>query len=558
MSNSHERSGYSANRRVPGVPLWWLALIALSSLVPGVSFPMTHDPMSVEGGLIAQAPADETGVRIYKAIPFAAPPVANRRWQPPAAVEPWTGVRRSDEYALPCPQPELASDGLAAPADTSEDCLYLNIFTPARSSTERLPVFVWIHGGAYIVGSSREIDGSGLARRGVVVVTIGYRLGVFGFLAHPSLSTESAHGASGNYGIMDQIAALQWVHRNIAAFGGDPSRVTIGGSSAGATSVNVLMVSPLAKGLFQRAIGQSGAAMPATGLTDGSPLTRAAEERKGAEFVRTLGITSVEELRRLPAATLVKAGGARWETWGWNASIDGWVLPEPPSSLFARGEQQDVPLLAGWTSNEGASLARGAFGDDDEPFGPQIDAKFGSAAASILHLYEGGSTSMDRRSKVALAGDGFIAYPTWSWAVSHLRTTRAPLFLYVFDQPPPIPANWPRRVSMLGQPGAFHGSSQIYLFEAFASHPTWHFTAVDRRMGALMADYWAAFIREGDPNGPGRPNWPRYQLQVPRKIYFRNGHAVPASDAEVERLRALVPLFTASPGALSYRGMKRR
>jgi para-nitrobenzyl esterase len=456
-------------------------------------------------------------------------------------------------------QPGLPSDGFAPPLSMSEDCLYLNVWTTAAPDTAAapFPVLVWLHGGAYLIGSGHDIDMSRLARRGVVVVAMNYRLGVLGFLGHPELSAEGAEGSSGNYGLMDQIAALHWIQANIAVFGGDPRRVTIAGASSGATSVNLLVVSALARGLFHGAIAQSGSAMPSTGFTDGSPLPRELEERKGVRFARSAGATGVDELRAIPAEALVEAAGSRWETWAWNASIDGWVVPAPPARILAAGLQNDVPLIAGWTANEGASLARAAFGDDDISFPERIRATFGAHAAEILRLYPGGSIASERRGKVALAGDGFIAFPMWSWVIEQLRTGSAPVFMYEFAQPPPVPANWARHPSMLGEPGAYHGASQPYLFEEFARYPLWLFTDADRRLGGVMASYWANFARAGDPNGSGLAHWTRYE-PVPgaQKIRFLSGGANCVPDADLARLRALAPLFAQSPGALSYRSMQ--
>ncbi len=518
--------------------------------------------LHITGGRIAMAPPDAHGVRAFRGIPYAAPPVGNRRWRRPGPVPPWNGTRATHEFAAPCMQPGLPSDGFTAPVLMSEDCLYLNIWTPvdlqaALNPDHALPVMVWIHGGAYLIGSGHDIEAGRLARRGVVVVAINYRLGVLGFLAHPALTAESIHGASGNYGLMDQIAALEWVQANIAAFGGDSHRVTIAGASSGAASVNLLVVAQLARGLFHRAIAQSGAAMQATGLTDGSPLPRELEERKGTRFAQSVGTQDLDELRRMSAPALIEAAGSRWETWAWNASIDGWLIPRPPAQALAAGLQNDVPLIAGWTANEGASMARDAFGDDEVSFPEQIRARFGNHAPEILRLYPTGSLLEDRQAKVALAGDGFIAYPMWSWVVEHLRTGKAPVFMYLFAHAPPIPADWARRASMLGEPGAYHGASQLYLFEEFDRFPAWPFRDSDRRLGDVMASYWANFIRTGDPNSAVLAHWPRYErVSGPQKIRFRSGGADRMPDTDSSRFRALVPVFENSPGALSYRAMQ--
>src|SRR5271154_5799085 len=303
---------------------------------------------STESGAISGI--HEDGLRIYKGVPFAAPPVGDLRWRPPASVTPWTGTRKAKVFAPACMQTGVSMPGETPPA-VSEDCLYLNIWTPAKSAQERLPVIVWIYGGGYINGSASMplYWGDRLAHKGVIVVTIAYRLGPLGFLAHPELTRESPHHSSGNYGLMDQVAALEWIQRNIAAFGGDPRNVTIAGQSSGAISVSVLMVSPRAKGLFQRAIGESGGLFEPLQLAPKFLLANV--ERDGEKYATSLGATTLQQLRQLPAARLTgNAGGIV------HPVIEPYVLPVSPYEAFTSGQQNDVPLLIGSNAEEARAM----------------------------------------------------------------------------------------------------------------------------------------------------------------------------------------------------------
>lgn len=521
---------------------------------------LTSQAIAVDGGRIAAASADAHGVRVFKGIPYAAAPVGDRRWRAPAPVEPWSGVRASDRFGPSCTQVDMFAGAGVSSGGQGEDCLYINVWTPARAGTEPLPVFVWIHGGAYVVGSGSDprIDGASLAAQGVIVVTFNYRLGVFGFLAHPELSGEVPQRASGNYGLMDQLAALRWIQHNIARFGGDPSRVAIGGNSAGATSVNALMASPLGKGLFSRAIAQGGSAMSVSAPNDGSPLPRQLEEQKGLHFARTVGARDIQELRSLSADVLLKASGVDWSEWAWNASIDGYVVPAPPLEIFQQRRQNDVPLLVGWAANEGASIGRATFGGDDEPFAPQIEARFGKLAPDVLRLYPADTVERERASKAALAGEGFISFPSWTWGVAQSQTGTRPVFTYKFAHAPPVPADF-GRASMIGSPGAFHGSEMAYVFGNFPVDQGWNVTDMDREISRGMQTYWLRFIATGNPNGAaGLPEWPAYRGPTPERLLIDEQRFRVLPDADRERFETLGRLAAAVPGSLSYRGMDAR
>jgi len=544
----------------PGVLVFVSLIVSVALLTASGRSRLSAHPVDamhsirVDGGLLAAAPADAAGVRAFKGIPYAAPPVGQRRWQAPAPVEAWTGVSTVEKFGAPCMQTPLAGYDNSLAASDSEDCLSLNLWTAAKSRGEKLPVLVWFHGGAFVIGSgaASEINGASLAARGLIVVTVNYRIGPFGFLAHPELTTEAPQHTSGNYALLDQVAALGWVQRNIAAFGGDPKRVTISGSSAGGTSVNVLMVSPLAKGKFSRVIANSGAALPTTGVDDSSPLPRSIEENKGLHFARSVGARNLAELRALPAETLAAAAGGQWGAWAWNASIDGYVLPAAPGDIFARGRQSDVPLMIGWTGNEGATMGLATFGDDRESFRDQIVARFGQASEEVFRLYPVGSLDAERASKVALAGDGFIGFPSWRWITAQQRTGKQPIFVYQFNHAPPVPPDYGKG-TMLGAPGAFHGAQTRYFFGTLPSG--WKLTEADRNLSATLQSYWINFARTGNPNGGGLSVWTAYDGTAPQKLYIDATGARSAPDAELERFVALERLFRESPAAMRFRGM---
>jgi para-nitrobenzyl esterase len=359
------------------------------------------DPVRVEQGLLAGMNGSSADIRVYRGVPFAAPPVGDLRWKAPQPAAKWQGVRKAAEFSNACwqtPYPAAAAIYQAMLPGLSEDCLYLNIWTPARSAKDRLPVMVWIHGGGFTRGFSgtSSYNGEVLARKGAVIVTINYRLGIFGFFAHPELTAESGHHASGNYALLDQIAALQWVQKNIGAFGGDPARVTIFGESAGSWAVNALMASPLAKGLFQRAIGESG------GLF--SPMKTLAEaEKEGEKLGRLLAPDSapkksenseapaqqsvLQALRAMPAGELLKAGAPETV----RAIVDGWVLPQDVATIFAQGKQNDVPLIVGYNADEGTTLAPQAANMKAVMFTGGVHQRYGSQADALLKIYPAAS-----------------------------------------------------------------------------------------------------------------------------------------------------------------------
>ena len=498
--------------------------------------------VATEGGILSGIFCRNGAVRAFKGVPYAAPPVGALRWRAPEPVPPWTGTRAADRFAPRCIQPDRppTAIGYFGPEPQSEDCLYLNIWTGARSGDERRAVMVWFHGGAYAVGSGSLpiFDGERLALKGVVVVTANYRLGRLGFLSHPELAEEAAYGTSGNYGLLDQVAVLRWAQRNIGAFGGDPGRVTIFGQSAGSSSVNTMMASPLARGLFHRAIGQSGGALGWHAF----PL-RAEAERAGLAFAQALGARAIAELRARPAReiqfTRPDQGGGLSETYDSNdagavdrstawATLDGYVLKERARDVFERGGQNDVPLLAGAARDEGATLpGASSLGE----FERRSRAEFGAAASDFLALYRASDDAGARQMSRAATGHRLFNWENWLWARLQARTGRAPVFAYHFARVPPrVPTGTEGDRSRAL--GAFHTADIPYAFDHLEARD-WPWQESDRRLAEQISSYWVNFAERGDPNGNGLPVWPRFTEATQQVMRFGDGTAVgPVPDAD--------------------------
>jgi para-nitrobenzyl esterase len=499
-------------------------------------------------GLVQGTSIDDGRIRVFKGIPYAAPPVGELRWQAPRPSAPWQGVRDATKAGPACTQGSVFGD--IAPAATGEDCLYLNVWTPARKAGARLPVMVWIHGGGFVAGFGDEPrhDGGAFARKGVVLVTINYRLGVFGFLAHPELTRESGRNASGNYGLLDQVAALRWVQENISAFGGDPRNVTIFGESAGSFAVSALMASPLAKGLFQKAIGESGAFFTAAGgtLALGS---LAVTEQQGLKFAASTGADSLAALRAKPAQELLQAA-TKAQLW-FAPNIDGYFLTEDVYLTYAAARQAHVPLLAGWNADEmRASVTLRKDKPTAQSFAEETRKRFGDQAEAVLKVYPAGTDEEALESAAALASDLFIGYATWKWVEMHLQTGQAPVYRYSFDRKIPVPPdNKVMGVAATSRDiGARHAGEIEYVFGALEiSLPKVPWEAADRTLSDVMTTYWANFARKGDPNGAGLPKWPRYEAKG-RRVQHLDETVRDADDSARSRYEVLDAYVTKQRG----------
>jgi para-nitrobenzyl esterase len=499
--------------------------LALTAVLCVVGSYALADPIRIDSGLVEGVRND--GLTIYKGIPFAAAPVGALRWREPQPPPAWQGVKRADAFSPVCPQNGVDPPG-AAVQPTSEDCLYLNVWSPAKSAAAKLPVMVWIHGGGFANGSASTplYWGDALARRDVIVVTVNYRIGRLGFMAHPQLTRESAHKVSGNYGILDQIAALRWVQRNIAAFGGDAGRVTVFGQSAGSMSACILMSSPLARGLFHRVIGQSGGVFIPLEAAPADKFTLPGAERNGERFAASMQADSIDALRALPVEKIVAARG----NGAAHFIVDGHVLAAEPYEVFARGAQNDVPLLIGSNADEARPFLANA-PLKAATFAADLRDQFAQALPDrLLSLYTV-NTDEDAfvaRSEVESALR--FGYETWTWARLQSRTGRSNVFLYHFAHSPPYPAD-----SAFARWRAGHGAEMRYVFNHL-SEP-WQWTAYDKLLAETIATYWTNFAKQGDPNGKGLPPWPAFKESNQRVMNFAD--AVAAGDFQASPALAL-------------------
>jgi para-nitrobenzyl esterase len=461
-----------------------------------------EDTVEVESGLILGQEDPGSGVISFKGIPFAAPPLGELRWKAPQAVEDWEGTLECKSFgpspmqATPAPFMFWSEEFLIPKEPISEDCLYLNVWTKAETEADQLPVLVYIYGGGFRSGGSgcAIYDGSAMAEKGVIFVSINYRVGVFGFLAHPELSAESGYGSSGNYAILDMIAALEWVQKNIERFGGDPGNVTIAGQSAGSFAVNFLTASPLARGLFHRAIAQSGAAFLASPLRPET--TQAQAEQLGVAFGEKLGAGSIAKLRALPADSIQMAGGGMSSPF-----TDGYVIPESVMDAYENGRQNDVPVIAGWNKDD---RVMGAARPADQ-FREQVQSRFGELAEECLAVYPAGTDEEAASSQFDMSRDEAFGIQAYTWARVQSAAGKSPVYLYNFNRE--LPASSPET-----QFGAFHSSEIVYAYDNLHTlGRPWE--PVDHEIASLMSSYLVNFARTGNPNGTGLPGWEAYSAK---------------------------------------------
>jgi para-nitrobenzyl esterase len=476
--------------------------------------------VKIQDGVIAGAAVD--GVDVFKGIPFAAPPVGPNRWRAPQPVVPWKGVLDADTYGPTPMQNKAMAMFIAGNASVkiSEDCLYLNVWTTSTKSREKRPVMVWIYGGAYNIGYAGcpLTDGAKLAKRGVVLVSIGYRVGPFGFLAHPDLSQESGHG-SGNYGLMDQIAGLRWVKRNIARFGGDPSNVTIFGESAGGESTALLAASPQAHGLFNKVICESGPAFAPVQESAPGPAavcSLAAAEKHGQNFLQKLGVGSIAAARSLSADTIQDA--AAGYTAG--AVVDGYVIPDDPYRLYMEGRFNDTPVLVGCNSDDG-----GMFTPPELTTSVQFEAlarsAYSSEADALLAAYPYATDEQASLSARHYVRDSVFGWGAWTWARLETQKGKNAAYVYYFDRHAADSPN-----------GAGHGAEVPYVF-GFVYPMFGLRTAEDIVFSDKIQQYWVNFAKTGDPNGPGLEPWPAFHAQDAKALTFDDiAHAQPLPNLE--------------------------
>lgn len=490
-----------------------LAVSILAILSVATCLAQTLEPVRVEQGLIRGTMED--GLTVYRGIPFALPPVGDLRWRAPQPATNWDGVLEANRFA---PGP---IQGGNPPSGKSEDCLYLNIWTPAKSAGDRIPVLVWIYGGGFGAGatSERNYSGENLAKKGVVLVSIAYRVGQLGFLAHPELSAEAPSHTSGNYGLLDMIAGLQWVRKNIAAFGGDPNKVTIFGESAGGIAVSMLCASPLAKDLFHGAISQSGGSFgpPRSTTFPGENLkTLADAERAGSEYAKSAGAASIAELRKLAPDQLP---GGRGLGMSWPI-IDGWVIPDDQYKLYEAAKYNDTPILVGYNSDEGASFSPPR---TPEEYITGVQRRYGKFADALIKAYPVGTNSVPKTAR-DLARDSAFGWHTWIWARLQAQTGKSKVFYYYFDQHPDYPEDSPQA----GR-GSPHGQDVGYVFQHLARNSSRN----DQEIAEAMSTYWVNFAKRGDPNGEGVPAWPVFTERSPQVMYFnKTPHPGPVPSAD--------------------------
>jgi para-nitrobenzyl esterase len=460
--------------------------------------------VQVEQGVVEGSTSG--AVSAFLGLPFAAPPLGDLRWRPPLPPARWSGVRKADRFNTSCAQESVPTDRGLGPwtaeywvsGPVGEDCLYLNVWTPAKKAANRFPVLFWIHGGGFNQGSGSVpiYDGASLAARGVVVISVNYRLGVYGFFAHPLLSSEAGPEGTGEFGLRDQIAALRWVQKNVAAFGGDPGRITIAGQSAGAASVHNLILSPLAKGLFQRAIAQSGSGM-------GIPLPSSSDaEQTAVRFMQAAGVKSISDLRSLSTAQLSAAlrkfsqgdpfGGMRFVPYA-----DGIVVPADPEVAARSGRYNDTPVLTGLTNDEGSTLSPDYRIPDPAGFQQALEKRYGKDWPAFSALYPANRAEI---SGPQLSRDRGIA-AMLLWVEQRNQTGHFPVYCYLYTHPEPG--------TDAARYGVFHSSEIPYVFGTLDKTPDRPFTAEDHAIGATMGRYWVNFVATGDPNSDGLATWPK-------------------------------------------------
>ena len=497
-----------------GLLITVLSVIIFSSAFTLIQF--QQDGLAVvqtESGRVSGVSNRTGDVWSFKGIPYAAAPVGDLRWKAPQPAKPWEGILVADKFGAspmqgkPVPFGVYTPEFLIPEEPIGEDCLYLNVWTNAKTKQDKRPVLVWIYGGGFSSGGSGVpiYDGEAIAKKGVIFVSINYRVGIFGFFAHPDLTSESPYDASGNYGLLDQIAALKWIKQNIGAFGGDPDNVTIAGQSAGSMSVNALVASPLAKGLFAKAISESGSFLLSNSQLNSSNL--AVAEEQGKKLIEANSLT-LKQLREMPAEDVQKLQGR------FSVITDGYVLPQPVSQIFAEGKQNQVPVITGWNADD--SFSSGV--QKKEDFVKRAQDQYGADAAEFLKYYPANTDEEAGDSDIKISRDLTFALSGYKWGAVQSAQAKNPIYLYYFERKVPATPAFEKY-------GAFHTAEVPYALNTlrFLNRPL---QAADHELAEVMSSYWTNFAKTGNPNGEGLPQWPAYKANEGIVMIF-NEHTRP-------------------------------
>jgi len=477
----------------------------------------------------------ESGMCMFKGVPFAAPPVGDLRWKEPQPVKSWSGIRPAVKFGPRAMQRPIYSDMQFRSDGVSEDCLYLNIWTSSVMSKTKRPVLVYFYGGGLMAGDGSEYryDGESMARKGIVAITVNYRLSIFGFFSHSELTKESPHHASGNYGFLDQAAALRWIKQNIAAFGGDPDKITIAGESAGSFSVSAQMASPLSKHLISGAIGESGSLLGSPTLT---PLADA--EQRGLRLAQLAGVSTLAELRAIPAEKL-QALAASHEREIFTVTVDGYFFSESPLAVFEAGKQARVPLLVGWNSQEGSFNAiTGQDRPTVENYTKAVQRLYGDKAADILKVYAVATDDDVAPVATDLAGDRFIGFSTWKWSDIQAATGGKPVYRYFYKRPRPATVATATSPSKPAANGASHSAEIEYAMGNLATNHVYDWQPEDLSVSQTMQAYFVNFIKTGNPNGPALPVWRPVKSGGPAAVMHIDANT--AEETEKHRDRYLL------------------